>query len=217
MTKTVRTYDAFNRRRYSDPWVAEVNGNGKIDFSGHVGGYTGGYRTGDAGELYVSNPVEGQVYAYGQKDYRGSNGGYDYVQYIEGEFVEVDKPGQTAALERGNRIKAGESRKDEKAVVQKIKAEEWADGSGFICETEIETRELTQAEYETETKDWDWSWMLDYLYPDAENAVITPGIDMLYTVSYYAINADGSYDDDPIWEAKQWLNALIEEEGNGCE
>ncbi len=89
--KAIAEYESFNERRYSNPWVAIVASNGKIDFSKKVGGYTGGYGKGEAGTLYVENPVEGQVYAYGQKDYRGNNGGYWYVQYKNGEFVDVEK------------------------------------------------------------------------------------------------------------------------------
>ena len=87
----IKQYGDFNFRRYSNPWVATVAPNGKLDFSARVGGYTGGYNKGEAGSLYVTDPVEGAVYAYGQKDYRGHNGGYDYAQYLNGEFVDVDK------------------------------------------------------------------------------------------------------------------------------
>lgn len=37
-------------------------GTTKPDFSKKVGGYTGAYGKGEAGNLYVSDPVEGQVY-----------------------------------------------------------------------------------------------------------------------------------------------------------
>lgn len=89
--KIIKNYDGFNERRYGNPWVARVNKDGKIDFSVKVGGYTGAYGKGEAGSLYVTEPVEGGVYAYGQKDYRGHNGGYQYIQYQNGEWVEIDK------------------------------------------------------------------------------------------------------------------------------
>lgn len=79
--KIVKNYESFNSRRYGNPWVARVASDGKIDFSTKVGGYTGGYNKGEAGSLYITDPVEGAVYAYGQKDYRGNNGGYDYIVY----------------------------------------------------------------------------------------------------------------------------------------
>lgn len=97
--KIVETYSSFNARRYSNPWVAKVGGNGKIDFSERVGGYTGGYNKGEAGELYVENPQEGQVYAFGQKDYRGNNGGYEYVVFQDGEFQSVEKTNLIKYLE----------------------------------------------------------------------------------------------------------------------
>ena len=97
--KIIKKYDEFNFRRYSNPWVAKVASNGKIDFSAKIGGYTGGYNKGEAGSLYVADPVEGAVYAYGQKDYRGNHGGYDYAQYLNGEFVEVEKANLLDALD----------------------------------------------------------------------------------------------------------------------
>ena len=85
----VEKFDSYNFRRYSSPWVARVNSHGKYDFSVRVGGYTG-YK-GEAGELYISHPVKGQVYAYGQKDYCGGNTWIKYVQYVDGILVPVDK------------------------------------------------------------------------------------------------------------------------------
>lgn len=88
--KTIKEYDSFNFRRYGNPWVAMVDPKtGKPDFSSRVGGYTGGYNKGEAGELYVADPQEGAVYMYGQKDYRGGNTERAYVQYRAGEFHEV--------------------------------------------------------------------------------------------------------------------------------
>ena len=87
----VKNYEEFNHRRYGNPWVAIVNEIGKIDFSAKVGGYTGGYNKGEAGQLYITNTVEGKVYAYGQKDNRGNNGGYEYIKIVNGQAVEIDK------------------------------------------------------------------------------------------------------------------------------
>lgn len=98
--KTVKKYGSFNQRRYGNPWVAIVGKDAKIDFSRNVGGYTGSYGKGEEGELYITDPIEGEVYAYGQKDYRGNNGGYEYIQYIDGEFVEIKKANLIEALSR---------------------------------------------------------------------------------------------------------------------
>lgn len=87
----IKNYDSFNFRRFGNPWVAIVSSNGKIDFSSRVGGYTGGYNKGEAGQLYICDPIEGAVYAYGQKDYRGNHGGYSYIKIVDGKPVDVDK------------------------------------------------------------------------------------------------------------------------------
>lgn len=89
--KKIKTYESFNARRFGNPWVAKVNKAGKIDFSERVGGYTGGYGRGEAGSLFVAAPQEGQIYAFGQKDYRGNRGGYDYAVFLDGEFKEIEK------------------------------------------------------------------------------------------------------------------------------
>lgn len=90
--KVVEVYESFNKRRYGDPWIAIVDKKtAKIDFSKKVGGYTGERGAGEAGQLYVINPEEGAIYAYGQKDYRGNNGGYQYVKFVNDEFIPIDK------------------------------------------------------------------------------------------------------------------------------
>lgn len=88
--KVIASYGEFNERRYGNPWVAKVDPRtAKPDFSVRVGGYTGGYNMGEAGDLYVYEPEEGAVYMYGQKDYRGHNTERGYVKYVNGEFVDV--------------------------------------------------------------------------------------------------------------------------------
>lgn len=90
--KVVKKYGSFNSRRYGNPWVALVNkSTGKIDFSQKIGGYTGGHNKGEAGDLYIIEPVEGAVYAYGQKDHRGNGTELEYIQYVNGAFIPVDK------------------------------------------------------------------------------------------------------------------------------
>jgi hypothetical protein len=100
MLVVVSSYGSFNQRRYSNPWIALVSKEtGKIDFSAKVGGYTGAYGKGDAGDLYIIDPQVGSVYAYGQKDYRGNNGGYQYVKYIgDGHFEDIEKTDLIKAL-----------------------------------------------------------------------------------------------------------------------
>jgi hypothetical protein len=90
--KVIESYGWFNKRRYSDPWIAVVSPKtGKIDFSKRVGGYTGGYHTGEAGDLYVTEPTINTVYAYGQKDHRGGNTKIRYAKFDGEDFVEIPK------------------------------------------------------------------------------------------------------------------------------
>jgi len=91
MLYTIKSYSSFNFRRYSDPWAALVKADGKPDFTKPCATYTGGFRTGDAGDLAVADPKEGAVYMYGQKDNRGNNTERAYVQFVGGEFVPVEK------------------------------------------------------------------------------------------------------------------------------
>ncbi len=101
--KVVKDYECFNQRRYGNPWIAIVGKDAKIDFSQKVGGYTGAYNKGEAGQLYVVSPIENQVYAYGQKDYRGNNTEFDYVQYVNGEFLPITKKQLIEVLSEANK------------------------------------------------------------------------------------------------------------------
>lgn len=85
-------YYNYNERRYSTPWVCCMTEIGKYDFSKEVGTYTGA--KGYEGDLVVYKPVVGQVYGYGQKDYRGNNTEINYVKWDGEEFVKCDKLGR---------------------------------------------------------------------------------------------------------------------------
>lgn len=95
---TITTYESFNFRRYSTPWVCLVNDDASLNFSVKVGKYTG--IKGSEGDLVIINPVEGQVYAYGQKDHRGNNGGYEYIKIVGGVPVGVPTKELVAALKK---------------------------------------------------------------------------------------------------------------------
>lgn len=101
--KILKSYESFNPRRYGNPWVAKVDPKtAKPDFSVKVGGYTGGYGQGDAGDLYILDPAEGVVYMYGQKDYRGGHTEREYALYKDGEFHSVSAKDLIAVLESLN-------------------------------------------------------------------------------------------------------------------
>ncbi len=98
--KVLKHYDSFNKRRYSTPWVAIVDKKtAKPDFRKKVGDYTGGYNTGEAGDLYIFEPEEGAVYMYGQKDYRGNGTQRKFALYKDGEFSEVTTETLLSVLE----------------------------------------------------------------------------------------------------------------------
>lgn len=79
---------SYNHRRYSTPWLTKVNAQGKITFDEKIAGCT--CQNGSDGQLYFyDEPVENQVYAYGQKDYRGGNTKKLYCIYRDGEFLKV--------------------------------------------------------------------------------------------------------------------------------
>ena len=90
----IADYASYNQRRYGTPWIAKFNPvTGRPVFDGdRVGGYTGGYNTGDAGSVYAINPCAGDVYAFGQKDYRGSTRGAAY------QIAVIGADGQTVSI-----------------------------------------------------------------------------------------------------------------------
>ncbi len=86
MIVKIKDFEAYNHRRYSRPWVALVV-DAKPDFSAEVGRYTA--KSGDAGELVIVDPQVGQVFAYGQKDYKGRHTEIAYCVYTEKGLVDV--------------------------------------------------------------------------------------------------------------------------------
>ena len=86
MIVKIKDFEAYNHRRYSRPWVALVV-DAKPDFSVEVGRYTS--KSGEAGELVIIDPQVGQVFAYGQKDYKGRNTVTAYCVYTEKGLVDV--------------------------------------------------------------------------------------------------------------------------------
>lgn len=96
----VKDYESFNARRFGNPWVAILNKETiKLDFSKKVGGYTGSYGKGEAGQLYLLNPSEKDIYGYGQKDYRGNQTSLEYIQYIDGKLIPVEKSQLISAID----------------------------------------------------------------------------------------------------------------------
>lgn len=92
-TLKIRHYDSFNFRRFSNPWIAVMNED-KPDFTKRAGGYTGSYNKGEEGDLYITDPAEGTVYMYGQKDYRGNGTKNGYCKIANGKAIECNKLGE---------------------------------------------------------------------------------------------------------------------------
>lgn len=88
----IEAFGSYDPRHYSVPWVCRMNPDGTHDFSSRVGTYTG--RNGSDGELVVTDPVEGQAYGYGQKDYRGGNTVVKHAIWDGHAFVPCDKLGR---------------------------------------------------------------------------------------------------------------------------
>lgn len=89
----IASFNSYNGRRYSRPWVCIMTPTGAYDFQDRIGIYTG-TQPGGAGDLVVFEPREGQVYGYGQKDYRGNNTEIDYALWDGQKFVPCDKLGR---------------------------------------------------------------------------------------------------------------------------
>lgn len=94
MNAVIKSFSEYNQRRYSTPWVCKMTEDGKCDFASRVGIYTGNGKNGEAGDLVVFEPEHGQVYGYGQKDYRGGNTMIEYAKWDGVEFVKCDKLGR---------------------------------------------------------------------------------------------------------------------------
>ena len=92
----INHYYSYNERRYSTPWVCEMTADGKYNFEKRIGIYTGNGRKGEEGDLVIFDPVVGQVYGYGQKDYRGGNTEISFAKWNGEEFVACDKLGSLA-------------------------------------------------------------------------------------------------------------------------
>lgn len=88
----IEHFYSYNERRYSTPWVCCMNEDGSHDFSKKVGTYTADH--GDEGDLVVFAPVTGQVYGFGQKDYRGNRTEKKYAKWDGSAFVPCDKIGR---------------------------------------------------------------------------------------------------------------------------
>jgi hypothetical protein len=90
----VEHFASYNQRRYSTPWVCPMGPRGEYNFSVRCGTYTGNAQAGEEGDLVIFEPEVGQVYAWGQKDYRGSNTLVRFCVFDGERLVPCDKLGK---------------------------------------------------------------------------------------------------------------------------
>lgn len=69
--RATKEFEGYNRKRYSQPWIAkvtswDVGSNPTLEFGSFLG------EAGDAGSVEIKAAV-GTIVKYGQKDYRGNN------------------------------------------------------------------------------------------------------------------------------------------------
>lgn len=95
-------FERYNDRRYSLPWVCKMTETGKYDFEQEVGCYTG--QPGEPGDLVVFEPVIGQVYGFGQKDYRGGKTLKTFRKWNGESFKLCDKLGRPVMVKISGRI-----------------------------------------------------------------------------------------------------------------
>jgi hypothetical protein len=89
----IYSFGVYNEKRYSMPWVCCMTERGQFDFSKRVGVYTA--KDGFEGDLVVTDPVVGQVYGYGQKDYRNPRHTMIcFAKWDGNDFVPCDKLGR---------------------------------------------------------------------------------------------------------------------------
>lgn len=95
MAQILAHFDAYNSRRYSKPWACKFE-DGRYNFDERVAMYDG--KDGDAGNIIILNPIEGQIYAWGQKDYRGGRTELNYSIYECGEFRVLKDKAEAVAI-----------------------------------------------------------------------------------------------------------------------
>jgi hypothetical protein len=98
--ENVREFSTYNHRRYGRPWIAIFDTKELcLDFSVNVGGYSG--TNGGEGHLYLTNPQNGQIFGYGQKDNRGSRTLVRYIVCKKGKLIGITKDRLIRLIEEG--------------------------------------------------------------------------------------------------------------------
>lgn len=100
----IKHYEAYDPKEFKSPWVGRIEiETGDLIYD--AGGYTGDYKTGSAGDLYINDPVDGCFYAYGQKENKkkGSSN-TQYLCYAAGKLIPVDSTIVRMAIDNGSTL-----------------------------------------------------------------------------------------------------------------
>lgn len=94
---SVKKFESFDPEKFGDPWIVQMQEDGSLPFGKdkdekqiQVGGYTGGIKTGNEGELFINAPEESAIYVYGQKNIEEKTSNSCYVLYLKGRIFEID-------------------------------------------------------------------------------------------------------------------------------
>lgn len=121
MNYIIATYPDYDDHHFGTPWAAPCESTGRLSFKGKTGYFTGG--RGKGGHLYVDDPEEGSVWAYGQKNYRHRSDEKNFSVFCEGAFHPISPDTVLDFLSNAPRTN--------KAMVREQSDEELA---VFLCE-----------------------------------------------------------------------------------
>lgn len=120
--KVIQSFGAFDEEKFENPYVGKITGTGKIRYAMgkneygrtlHVGGYTGRKGLGEAGDVYVWNPQEGDVYAVCQRNNQTLRTDVNFYEYSKEKFIALDRE---AAVEHAKRQEETQSKQQTTAT-----------------------------------------------------------------------------------------------------
>lgn len=90
----IASYSSFNQRRYGTPWVCTMTPAGNTTFRSGSAPTPGTVIRVRRATSLSRTLSSGQVYGYGQKDYRGNGTVKKFAKWDGEKFVPCDKIGQ---------------------------------------------------------------------------------------------------------------------------
>lgn len=98
LNATIKIYSKNVVKPGFEPWVAGIASDMKPDFTKEVGGFKETKENLLIYILYVTDPVEGMVYAYGLKDQYNNFAELEYAIFKDGIFHKLEKNSLVAEL-----------------------------------------------------------------------------------------------------------------------